>query len=175
MIHNLTHICVIELNIQYLPMWFYLEKRRKCLFIDHQLTHESYNGLNVNNLPIYIYVLHFLLGKPLYWWPDFANHWNDSMHGGFMLQNYIWCSSFETFALNSEVLENVKEYIWFWTDKIKHTCYIEIIQDQYAITQCIIDNFIYRFNRLLCALGKGWGLWQILYYISWNWWDKIFF
>lgn len=50
------------------------------------------------------------------------------------------------------ILENAKEYIWFWTDKIKHTCYIEIIQDQYAI---IIDNFIYRFNRLLCALGKG--------------------
>lgn len=48
----------------------------------------------------------------------------------------------------------MKEYIWFWTDKIKHTCYIEIIQDQYAI---IIDNFIYRFNRLLCALGKGGG------------------
>lgn len=44
--------------------------------------------------------------------------------------------------------------MWFWTDKIKHTCYIEIIQDQYAI---IIDNFIYRFNRLLCALGKGGG------------------
>lgn len=59
---------------------------------------------------------------------------------------------------------------WFWTDRIKHTCYIEIIQDQYAI-----DNFSYCFNRLLCALGKGWGLWQILYYISWNWWDKIFF
>lgn len=56
----------------------------------------------------------------------------------------------------------MKEYIWFWTDKIKHTCYIEIIQDQYAI---IIDNFIYRFNRLLCALGKGGGLSQILYYI----------
>lgn len=59
---------------------------------------------------------------------------------------------------------------WFWTDRIKHTCYIEIIQDQYAI-----DNFSYCFNSLLCALGKGWGLWQILYYISWNWWDKIFF
>lgn len=57
----------------------------------------------------------------------------------------------------------MKEYIWFWTDKIKHTCYIEIIQDQYAI---IIDNFIYRLNRLLCALGKGGGLSQILYYIS---------
>lgn len=65
----------------------------------------------------------------------------------------------------------MKEYIWFWTDKIKHTCYIEIIQDQYAI---IIDNFIYRLNRLLCALGKGGGLSQILYYISWNWWDKFF-
>lgn len=62
LIHNLTHICVIELNIQYLPMWFYLEKRRKCLFIDHQLTHESYNGLNVNNLPIYICVA-FLTGE----------------------------------------------------------------------------------------------------------------
>lgn len=49
----------------------------------------------------------------------------------------------------------MKEYIWFWTDKIKHTCYIEIIQDQYAI---IIDNFIYRLNRLLCALGKGGGV-----------------
>lgn len=48
----------------------------------------------------------------------------------------------------------MKEYIWFWTDKIKHTCYIEIIQDQYAIIE---DNFIYRFNRLLSALGRGGG------------------
>lgn len=47
----------------------------------------------------------------------------------------------------------MKEYIWFWTDRIKHTCSIEIIQEQYAI-----DNFIYRFNRFLCALGKRGGV-----------------
>lgn len=52
----------------------------------------------------------------------------------------------------------MKEYIWFWTDEIKHTCYIEIIQEQYAI-----DNFIYRFNRLLCALGKGGGIYDYFY------------
>lgn len=41
---------------------------------------------------IYIYVLHFLLGKPLYWWPDFANHRNDSMHyvTELHMMQFIW-------------------------------------------------------------------------------------
>lgn len=133
MIHNLTHICVIELNIQYLPMWFYLEKRRKCLFIDHQLTHESYNGLNVNNLPIYIYMLHFLLGKPLYWWPDFANHRNDSMHGGLMLQNFIQMQfiwNFCTYLRSIRECEGIhlvldwsnKTHLLYW-DNTRSICY----------------------------------------------------
>lgn len=154
-------------------MWFYLEKRRKCLFIDHQLTHESYNGLNVNNLPIYICVAFLTWG----------NHYTDDQILPIIEMIACmgaWCYRITYDAVHLKllhifkkyVLENVKEYIWFWTDKIKHTCYIEIIQDQYAI---IIDNFIYCFNRLLCALGKGGGLSQILHYISWNWWDKIFF
>lgn len=113
-------------------------------------------------------MLHFLLGKPLYWWPDFANHRNDSMHyvTELHMMQFIW--NFCTCLRSIRESEGIS--FWFWTDRIKHTCYIEIIQDQYAI-----DNFSYCFNRLLCALGKGWGLWQILYYISWNWWDKFFF
>lgn len=75
----------------------------------------------------------------------------------------------------------MKEYFWFFTDKIKHTCYIEIMQDQYAI-----GNFITKPSKfhnwysyslhlalgvsiVMCNGKGGWGwLWLLLYFISWK-------